>query len=91
MTKLTNWQQITNTRLFVIRKWLFELVKEKFANHEEIAERISQAVATDRDLQAFGKLIGDIYEAGFMKAINDYREEFRRMGLDITIKPQIVN
>lgn len=91
MASQNNWKQLTNPRLFVIRKWIFELVKDKFPNHEEVIERISNSVATDRDLQALGKLLGDVYEAGFMKAISDYQGEFKRLGIQVNITPQVIS
>ena len=40
---------------------------------------------TQKDLEDFGKLIGTVYSAGFMKAFNDYKKQLKELDLNIKL------
>jgi hypothetical protein len=42
---------------------------------------------TESDLTAFMKLVGDIYEMAYLKAVNDHREQLQKAGLVARIVP----
>jgi len=76
---------MSNPRSFTLKKWFAGILQERFPRHENTVERVATAIVTEADLEAFGKLMGDLFEVGYMKAVNDYRDEFERMGVKITI------
>ena len=78
---------ISNHKLNVIKHWCNQLLKHRYQPHEEIIERINSALNTDQDVQDFGKLMMEVYEAGFMKAFNDYKKEAEKRGIRLSIKP----
>jgi hypothetical protein len=56
---------MSNPRAFTLRKWFYELLKINYASHDTIIERVSSSLVTERDLEDFGKLIGQVYETGY--------------------------
>jgi len=76
---------MSNPRSFTLKKWFSGILQNRFAIHENTIERVATAIITEADLEAFGKLMGELFEVGYMKAVNDYREEFEKMGVKITI------
>ena len=76
---------MANPKSFTLKKWFAELLKGKFPPHENIIERVSMSLVTEKDLTDFGKLVAEVYEAGYLKAVNDYRAQFEKMGVKISI------
>ena len=66
-------QAMTNQQASVVRKYLYEILKERYPRNENIIDRLAACIVTARDLQEFGKLINEIYEVGYLKAVGDYR------------------
>lgn len=71
----------SNPRGHFIKKTLFDILKERYAHSEPIIERLSIALQTEDDLKAFFKMIGDIYELGYLKSVNDHKEQLQKAGL----------
>ena len=77
---------MANPRCYTLKKWFSELLKnEDYPQHDEIIERVATALLTDRDVDRFGKLVMNVYETAYKKAVDDYKEEFEKMGVKITI------
>ena len=76
---------MSNPRTFTLKKWFSGILQEKFGQHEVIIERVSSSIVTEADLEAFGKLMGDLFETGYMKAVNDYRDELEKIGIKISV------
>ena len=64
---------------------MFEILKEKYPKHEILLERIGSALQTDKDLKEFFSLIIDVYEVGFMKAVDEHKEQLQKLGLGVKI------
>ena len=79
---------MSNPKCYTLKKWVSELVKKDYQQHEEILERIATSLSTEKDLDSFGKLIMNIYESAYKKAVNDYKVEFEKMGVKISIGTQ---
>lgn len=76
---------MANPRAFTLKKWLSDLLKERYVAHDMIVDRIGTCLTTDQDLTDFGKLVGDIYETAYKKAVADYREQFEKLGVTVNI------
>jgi hypothetical protein len=76
---------MSNPRAFTLRKWFYELLKINYASHDTIIERVSSSLVTERDIEDFGKLIGQVYETGYRKAVDDYRKQIEDMGLKVSV------
>jgi hypothetical protein len=78
-------QYMANPKAFTVKRWLADLLKTKYPPHDTIAERVSSSLVTDSDLADLGKLIGEIYESGYRKAVDDYRAQFEKLGVKINV------
>lgn len=74
-----------NPQSIAIKKYLFEMLKERYGRNERFIERISSMITTKEDYDGFGSLITDIYETGFLKAVNEYKDQFTKMGMKVSV------
>ena len=79
---MPSWMDyFSNPRGHYLKKTMFEVLKERYAQNEQVIERLGVALLTEGDLNAFLKMVGDIYEMAYMKAVNDHREQLQKAGL----------
>jgi hypothetical protein len=76
---------MSNPRAFTLRKWFYDLLKLNYIEHDAIIERVGTSLATQKDLEDFGKLIGQVYDIGYRKAVEDYRKEIEKLGLKVQV------
>lgn len=82
---------MSNPRCFTLKKWFSELLKSDYQQHDELVERVATALLTDKDVEKFGKLIMNVYETAYKKAVEDYRVEFEKMGVKISINSKEIS
>lgn len=82
---------MANPRCFTLKRWFSELLKEKYSQHDTIVERISSALATDKDVEDFGKLIMEVYYSAYMKAVNEYKSQAEKLGFKIVMGTTEIN
>ena len=81
------YQFMSNPRGFTLRRWFYDLVGPGYKEHEDVIDRVSSALTTDKDLKAFGSLITDVYRGGYVKAVSDYKGTLEGMGLSVSVSP----
>jgi len=59
-----------------------QFLGSRYEEHKEIVERIATILVTEQDFQKFMQMMASVFEAGFMKAVNDYRSQ----GFQVEIK-----
>lgn len=65
---------------------------ERYAPHEPIIEQIARtSIHNDRDYDAFGKFVAEVFEAGYMKSAEDHAVELSKMGMKVSFKRQELN
>jgi hypothetical protein len=74
-----------NPQSNAIKKHIFELIKERYSKNEKFIERIASGITTKEDYESLGRLITDLYEAGFLRAVDQYRDQFTKMGMKVNI------
>jgi hypothetical protein len=85
---MPSWMDyFTNPRGHYLKKTMFDVLKERYAQNEQIIERMGVTLLTESDLNAFIKMIGDVYEIAYMRAVNDHREQLQKAGLVARIVP----
>jgi hypothetical protein len=82
-----NWFEHLNNS-YQIKKSLFNLMPERYHANEQIIERLGSLLVLESDIKAFFKLIGDAYELGYLKSVNDHREQLEKIGLIARVRPQ---
>lgn len=76
---------LQNPRILSLKKFLGQLLGKKYPSHDEIVNRIGHNIMTENDLTSFSKLIADIYEVGYLKAVTDHEEQLKKLGYKINI------
>lgn len=67
---------------------MFELLKGRYARNEKFIDRLASTVSTKEDYEALGSLVVDIFETGFLKAVDEYKGQMAKMGLRVNIVPE---
>jgi hypothetical protein len=81
-----NWFDfLRNPNEIYIKKYMFDILQSRYVKHEKFLEALSKFITTKEELENFGKLVADIYESGFLKAFNDYKNQIEKLGLKISI------
>jgi len=68
-----------------VKKYLYEMLKEKYTNHQQIIERITSTIVTEKDVKDFGDFIATLYETAYMRAVNEYKGIIEKMGYTIGV------
>jgi hypothetical protein len=85
---MASWMDyFSNPRGHYLKKTMFEVLKERYAQNEQIIDRMGVTLLTESDLNSFVKMIGDVYEMAYMRAVNDHREQLQKAGLVAKIVP----
>lgn len=77
-----------NPQAFAVRKYLFEMLQERYSRNADYIERLSAGVTTKGDYEALGSLMADVYEAGFVRAVDQYKEQLAKMGMKVNVVPE---
>jgi hypothetical protein len=86
---MASWlDYLANPRSNQLKKVMFEVLKERYSQNDQIIERVGASLLTESDTNSFLKLVTDIYETAYMKAVSDHREQLAKAGLVARIVPQ---
>lgn len=66
-----------------IKKYLFEILKNDYSNHEKFIDRICHQLSMKEDAQSFVELVGIAYRNGYLLASNQYNEKLREMNINV--------
>jgi hypothetical protein len=69
-----------------IHQYAAELLQGKYEGNQNILSRVSHYIVTEQDVKEFAKLLLELYQAGFMRASEQYRTSLEKMGYAVTIK-----
>ena len=82
---------ISNPKGTVIRNYMLQILgQEKFLKHQAFIDRLGAVLPTSADVQELGQIVVAVYEQGYFKALNDYREQFKKLGYDVSVKHETV-
>ena len=54
----------------------------------EFVERLISQVTTKEDYEGLGTFLADLFESGFVRAVNQYKDQFSKMGMKVSIVPE---
>jgi len=81
-----NWLNfMSNPMAHHIKRSMFELLKEKYGKHEQIVERVSHTLVTEKDMKDFLSMMVEIYEMGFVRAIDEQKDKLAKLGFGVRI------
>lgn len=83
-----NWlTMLANPKVPAVKKMMFDFLKDRYPRNDQIIERLTTALQTENDMQEFVRLMMDVYETGYMRAVEDHREQLKKIGLQVKVVP----
>ncbi len=85
---------LINPKGQALRKWMLDLLGDRYPKHDQLLERLGYMLMTNQDLQDFGKMSIDLYEIGYLKCLADYKTKLDKLGIKVqmtTERPPIEN
>jgi len=61
----------------------------QYGRNQDIVERVGHYLVTESDFKNFMSLIVDVYESGFMRAVDDYRTKLAKMGIKVEVENSV--
>lgn len=84
--KNINWlHSLQNPRSYVLKKYIFDILKDKYFKYDNLVERISSQLVTEIDVQQFAEMMTEFYALGYRLAIEQQREELGKLGIKVNI------
>lgn len=68
-----------------LKRLMGEIMQDKYPHHEVAIDRLAAGVRDAREYEQVGKLIAAVYEAGFLRAVDQHKEVLERYGLKVNI------
>lgn len=86
MQEIRNFNDLMgNSKTIAIKNLLIKVLNQKFLTYDDLISRIGHNLITDNDVNYFAKLISDLYEAGYMQCMNDYKSQLEALGIKINL------
>lgn len=82
---MINHQFMSNPLAMGMRKHFFDILQERYLNHQDIIDRVSSQIVTEKDFKELGELIAAIYEKAFLEAMDQQKALLEKHGLKVTI------
>ena len=71
-----------------IKHYMFEIMPEKYTTQtDDVIDRVVHSLATKRDAENFIRFLGDVYQAGWNKAMKNVGESLEQNGFKLKITP----
>jgi hypothetical protein len=77
-----------NPQSIAIKRYIFEVLKERYSKNEKFVDRLASLITTKEDYESLGIFITDLYETGFLRAVDQYKDQFNKMGMKVSIVPE---
>lgn len=82
------WNFLQNPLAFGLKRHFYEILQEKYIPNEQIIEWMAANTLTENQYEEIGKLVSNLYEAGYMKAVEDHKAQLESMGVRAYVRPQ---
>jgi hypothetical protein len=79
---------LSNPNSNFIKKYLFEILKDKYAENEKCIDRMCQNLILREDAQDFIKLLSAVFQKGYVIAVDQHKEALSKIGMGVKITSQ---
>lgn len=79
--------ELANPYRTVILQYAQQLLQDRYARYHDLLTRLTNNIVTEKDASDFGQMLVDSYQAGFTKAVEDYRKAVEAHGFKIEVRP----
>jgi hypothetical protein len=84
---VSSWMNLLNPFVHSTKKFVYELIgANRYANHEAILEQLARSF-NQKEYEQFGKFVAEVYEAGYMRSVEEHQVELKKMGLKVFVRP----
>jgi hypothetical protein len=78
-------QMMQNPKNLALKKFMVQVMGNKANPYDDLFTRLGTSLVTDNDLKVFGEMVNDILGIGYRKAIEDYRDQLKKLGLEVSL------
>lgn len=83
---MTSWNQLMhNPQSIALKRFLLQVLNHKITNYDDLLTRVGASLVTEKDMHLFGELVNDILEAGYRKAVEDYKEKLKAFNIQVDV------
>jgi len=68
-----------------LKKYIFDMIPEKYHEHDEILTRSTANLVTQKDIEEFAKFVAVVFESGYLKAAEQYKENMENLGYKLDV------
>lgn len=80
------WAQfMQNPKGIAFKKFMSQVMGQKVGVYDDLLTRLSASLVTDNDLKIFGDMVNDILGIGYRKAVDDYRDQLKKLGIEVSL------
>lgn len=76
---------LSNANSNFIKKYLFEILKDRYAENEKCIDRMCQYLVLREDAQDFVKLLADVFQKGYIIAADQHKEALSKIGMGVKL------
>lgn len=77
----------SNPNSIHIKKYLYEILKDKYVENEKFIDRMTNHLILQEDAQDFVKLAQNIFEKGYIMAVEQHKEALAKVGMNVRVVP----
>ena len=68
-----------------IKKFLFDMLKQEYSKHEPFIDKMVSTISTPKEYEDISKFLLEIYQSGYLTAVDQHREGLEKLGLKANI------
>lgn len=76
---------LQNPRGLALKRLVWQILENKYAPYDDLMNRAAFFLVTEGDINLFSKMIADVYEVGYLKAVADYKEQLSKLGIQVNV------
>jgi hypothetical protein len=76
---------IPNKYQYGLSKYMQQFLVNRYPQNKDIIERIGHNLVTEQDFTDFMKLIVDVYEVAYLKAVDQHKVCLEKLGIKMEI------
>lgn len=84
------WAQLLgNPASYQVKKYLFDVLKERYTKNEDFIDRLATQMTTPKDIEGLGRFVVDIYEIAYLKSVQDHQQVLQQKGFVANVVPDL--
>lgn len=70
-----------------MKRFVHDLIgASRYLPHEDTIENIANLIKNEKEYKKIGELFVEVFEAGYMKSVEDHKKELEKYGLKVNLK-----